>query len=112
MRTHTIMLAALLCVGAMPAGAAELSPAWSAALAALQKEQKVHKVWIRGQDTPPPTLLVMVRDDGTNRSGYAEYVCCVLGEHGVQPDVLVRMMDADAFRRDRAERELGATICR
>jgi hypothetical protein len=50
-----------------------------AALEALKKEPKILDLTL----TDAKVLYVSVKDDGTRRDGYAEYVCGVLKEHGV-----------------------------
>jgi len=48
------------------------------ALEALQSEPKVKEAII----TDANVLYVSVEDDGTNRKGYADYLCQVLAENG------------------------------
>jgi len=54
----------------------------------LMREQKIKDVLWRA----PNNLVVGLVDDGTDRSGYAGYVCAVLREHDVAAGVTVSLM--------------------
>lgn len=63
------------------------------ALEAIEAEPRViSAAW---QDDSLPSLLVGVADDGTNRDGYAEYICLILADHRVYGGV-VHVMDSYA----------------
>jgi predicted small lipoprotein YifL len=75
-----------------------------AALAAVKKEPKVKSAaWAH---KGLPSILVGVADNGSNRDGYAEYICQVLAEHQVYGGV-VHILDVYAENR----RELGKHWC-
>lgn len=75
-----------------------------AALAAVEQEPKVKSAaW---SDKGLPILLVGVADNGSNRDGYAEYICQVLAEHRVYGGV-VHILDNYSEKR----RELGKHWC-
>jgi hypothetical protein len=78
-----------------------------AALAAVNAEPKVKDAaW---NNTHDPSLLAGVFDDGSNRDGYAEYLCMVLAEHNLRGGV-VRVMDVAKAARD-DWKELGKAWC-
>jgi hypothetical protein len=83
---------------------------WSTAIIALNQESKIKELQRRDG-----TLLVAVVDDGSRRDGYAEYVCLVLGEHGVREAegqrVLVKIVDSARGFGFPNERELGVALC-
>ncbi|KMK51567.1 hypothetical protein RO21_05570 [[Actinobacillus] muris] len=55
---------------------------------------------------------VGVKDDGTKRDGYAQYVCLVLAENGFTgKDVLVRVIDIDKLRKTGEWINLGTAKC-
>lgn len=55
---------------------------------------------------------VAVIDDGTDRSGYADYVCSVLTEHGVGgPSVRVQIIDVVKLNKTGAWKKLGEARC-
>lgn len=75
-----------------------------AALTAVEKEPKVKSAaW---SDKGMPSLLVGVADDGSNRDGYAEYICQVLADHRVYGGVVHIL---DNYSKER--RELGKHWC-
>lgn len=66
--------------------------ATAAARAALEKEPKILEVVLDPETAVSWTIGV--EDDGTRRTGYAEYVCIVLMEHGaVVEATTVRIVD-------------------
>ncbi len=78
---------------------------------ALMDEKTIKYMETRGE-SDFPTLLVAVVDDGTQRYGFAEYICLVLAEHDVR-SALVKIIDYKPFsKNNREEVELGAAICR
>ncbi len=57
-------------------------------------------------------LKVGVCDNGTNRDGYAGYVCQVLYEHGFRgKKVLVHVIDIAALTRNNQWKKLGTADC-
>lgn len=97
-----LLLIAVLVVTPVPALAD-----MGSALEAVRSETQVH-----GADWRHHRLLVLMRDDGSRRDGFAEYLCMVVAEHNVQPPpgqfVSVRVWDA---ANPEAERELGMAVC-
>jgi hypothetical protein len=80
----------------------------TAAIAAVESEPKVKDAaW---NDESLPSLLVGVLDDGTNRNGYAEYICLKLMEHNIRGGV-VHIMDVGAAANNDERRELGKAWC-
>lgn len=62
--------------------------------------------------TPPTTFKVAVKDDGTPRDGFAEYVCLVLSDSGFKGQgVLVRVVDIDKLVRTGEWVNLGTAKC-
>jgi hypothetical protein len=53
------------------------NPANKSALVEIRKEPKVKEAVL----TAANVLYVSVEDDGTNRNGYAQYICEILTEH-------------------------------
>lgn len=57
-------------------------------------------------------LIVGLENDGTDRDGYAEYICQVLIEHKVSQDVLVKIIDADTWATAQEEKLIGSHSCK
>lgn len=55
-------------------------------------------------------LYVGVIDDDTRRDGFADYICSVAGDHGVQPE-LVKVIDILKLVRTGKFVELGKSRC-
>jgi hypothetical protein len=79
------------------------------AIKAVKAEPKVKSAEWNNKSESLPSLLVGVIDDGTNRNGYAEYICLVLSEHGIKGGV-VRIMDEASGQRGQWK-ELGKASC-
>lgn len=56
-------------------------------------------------------LYIGVIDDGSNRSGLADYVCSIATEKGA-PAELVKVVDIVKVKRDGKFHELGKSYCR
>lgn len=58
------------------------------------------------------SLWVSMKDDGSDRSGYAQVLCFSLRDAGRQPDdfVVIRIYDAAAMARDEL-RQIGRAEC-
>lgn len=75
------------------------------ALTAIENEQKViSAAW--NNEGLYPSLLAGVRDDGTRRDGYAEYLCTVLADFNIK-NATVRVMDNNKTEWT----ELGKATC-
>lgn len=98
-RSFTLALC-LLCLAANAAFASK-----ETATAALNAEPKVKDLMWRGS-----TLYVGVLDDGSNRFGYALYVCNVLAEHDLR-GMTVHVMDIVKIVRDNDWVKLGSADC-
>lgn len=76
-----------------------------AALSEVTMEEMVFDAsW---QDTVHPTLVARMFDDGSQRNGYAGYLCMLLSEHGINGGV-VRVVDVVSKER----RVLGRAVCK
>lgn len=81
-------------------------PRRARALAELLKETQIKDgVWASDS-----SLWVAVLDNGTNRNGYAAYVCGVVRAHGLR-EFTVRVQDAAALLRDELV-TLGSHFCK
>lgn len=70
-----------------------------AALNAVKKEKKVKEAIM----TEANVLYVSVFDDGTRRDGYAEYLCSVLKDYGVQMRIkVVKFGSTNSPKKDNA----------
>ena len=57
-----------------------------------------------------PSLFVAVKDDGSRRDGFAEYLCMTLRDHGIHGAIIHVMAPAD-YAKYRTENDLGRHIC-
>lgn len=93
------------------ANAAAETTAWrEEAINAIRQEPKVADAsWPNGNG---PSLWITMRDDGTRRDGYAESMCLILGQHGMQAGdfIVIHIYDAAAMIRDEL-REIGRYDC-
>ena len=89
------------------------SPSVVAAIAALRAEPKIIDLVYDPEMVVDWTIGV--KDDGTPRFGYAEYVCLVLREHGVvDSSTSVRIIDYAKFMMnggDSHDASLGSVDC-
>ena len=78
------------------------------AISVLKTEPKV----VDAMFTQDISLWVSMKDDGSRRDGYAEYVCLALYEAGMQNGdfVVIKILDAAALTRDKMV-ELGRFEC-
>jgi len=61
----------------------------------------------------PGTLLVGVLNDGTNRNGYANYVCEVLYDEGLKgKKVIVKVIDIGVLVNQNKRVTLGQASCK
>lgn len=75
------------------------------AIAEVKSEEKVFDAsW---EDLSLPTLEARLFDDGSQRNGYAGYLCMILSEHGINGGV-VRVIDVVSQNR----RVLGKARCK
>jgi len=74
------------------------------ALAEVKAEKRVLSAAWNSKTTP--SLLAGVKDDGTRRDGYAQYLCGVLADHGIKGGV-VRVLD----EHSQDWKELGKAWC-
>jgi len=91
--------------------AAVATTAWrEKAITAIRQEPKVADAsWPNGNG---PSLWITMRDDGTRRDGYAESMCLILGQHGMQAGdfIVIHIYDAAAMTKDEF-REIGRYDC-
>lgn len=61
----------------------------------------------------PNSFWASMRDDGSRRDGFAEYLCLILHQHGMPKGdlVVIRIWDADVMARGEM-RELGRFDCK
>lgn len=100
---------ALALLALMQPAAAAADEAWrDKAVDLIRKEKKV----VEAMFTQNISLWVSVRDDGTNRDGYADYICLVLGDAGMPKGdfVIIRILDAAALAKEEMK-ELGRSEC-
>lgn len=84
------------------------APRLESALVAVRREPKVLSArWINRAGNY--SLEVGVHDDGTNRKGYAEYLCVVLREQGIR-GLSVKIVGADSTGQKK-HRMLGWAPC-
>lgn len=78
------------------------------AVAEIKKEPKV----VDAMFTQNISLWVSVADDGSNRDGFASYLCLLLADAGMQEGdfVVIKVWDAAAMAREKMT-ELGRHEC-
>lgn len=101
-------ISALMMVGALTA-AASASEWRDAALNEIRKEASV----VEAMFPQSLSLWVSMRDDGTRRDGFANYLCLILAETGKPSGdlVIVHIWDAANMARENMV-EIGRTECR
>jgi len=96
-----------------------LAAAAGLAHAAPSAEQQAFIAYLEGPGEPKikdatwmtdSNLYVAVVSDGTDRSGFAEYLCQAAKDHGVQPD-LIKVVDIAKIVAEKKFVELGSTYC-
>ena len=99
-----ILSAILLIIFLTPAFADE----YKDALAAIQSEPKViNAAW----GATPASIFVGVHNDGSNRNGYAQYICLLIRQHGVNGSTVIHILDAIQMSNNKKV-ELGKFICK
>ena len=78
---------------------------YAPALAKIQAEPKVKETII----TDSKVLYASVQDDGTNRNGYAEYLCQVLNNEGIN-DVRVKIIKQNSSKDPKADNAYGIIL--
>lgn len=82
--------------------------------------EKVKNIFISDEEpttkdaiwSTPSVFKVGVKDNGTNRNGYAEYVCLTLGEHGFNgKGIMVKVIDIDKLVKTGKWVDLGMAQC-
>lgn len=100
-----------LFIAAIAAGAsvAHADEAWRDKAVKMIGEEKAVVEAMFPQDK---SLWVSVQDNGSNRDGYADYMCLVLHDAGMQKGdfVVIRILDAASLARDEMK-ELGRSEC-
>ncbi|HYH39932.1 MAG TPA: hypothetical protein VD860_17050 [Azospirillum sp.] len=101
---RSLIFAALLTLAAAPAYADKDS-----ALAAIKRDGNPAKdaVWMSDN-----SLYVGVYDDGTNRTGLANYYCELIRPHGVPKETLVKVVDYAKVLQKKGFHSLGQTYCK
>lgn len=91
------------------APAAHAEEAWRDKAVTMIGEEKAV---VEAMFPQPKSLWVSVRDDGSNRDGYADYMCLVLHDAGMPKGdfVVIRILDAASLARDEMK-ELGRSEC-
>jgi hypothetical protein len=56
------------------------------------------------------SLYVAVKDDGTNRTGYAQYLCIILHDHNIK-GIIIHVMTLNDMRKFNTDNDLGRFIC-
>lgn len=104
-----VLVSFILGLSAAQAGSGEPTPKQlQAALNEVLSESKVvDAAW--GEGAPGAVLYAGLKDDGTRRDGYAEYLCLVLADHGLRGG-MVYVVDYRNFSRD-ARQRLGHAQC-
>ncbi len=63
--------------------------------------------------TSPTTFSVGVKDDGSNRNGYAQYVCSVLPDFNINTSgITVKIIDVVKLHNNKKWVTLGKVRCR
>lgn len=57
-----------------------------------------------------PSLYVSVKDDGTKRDGFAQYLCLILKDHDISR-VIIHIMKPIYMKNFDIEHDLGRHIC-
>ncbi|SHI80285.1 hypothetical protein SAMN02745911_1216 [Aureimonas altamirensis DSM 21988] len=101
-----IGIAGLIALAGITSAVAQDDPR-DRALAAVNEEQSVvEALWSTYR-----TMWVSMRDDGSNRRGFAEYLCLVLNDYDLgEGSIRVRIFDAGAMARGE-QREIGEATC-
>ena len=81
---------------------------------ALKQETKIVDAW--WQNPQSSQLNIGIKNDGSSRDGYAEYVCSVLREHDVSPVVpsqflLIEIVDIDKWSVNQQKEKIGMAVC-
>lgn len=103
----TFLTAALSMLAASPLAAATAD--WRDTATALIRQEKTV---VDAMFTQPISLWVSMRDDGSRRDGFANYLCMVLYDAGMQPGdfVVIKILDAAAMAREEMS-EIGRYEC-
>lgn len=98
---------------AIPANAGEAPEQEKADKILKQEKSVLQSRWRDG--TNGWTLVVHMKDDGTNRRGFAEYVCQRLADvdadRNAKGRTLVKIVDHAAWLAKKDERTIGEIIC-
>ncbi|MDA8484387.1 hypothetical protein NNO07_15030 [Pseudomonas resinovorans] len=90
-----------------------------AAIAAPTADQELFKGYLLSGKEPKvkdatwmsdTNLYVGVVDDGSNRSGFAEYLCLAAANQGVYPE-MIKVVDIAKVVREQRFHELGRSYC-
>lgn len=57
-----------------------------------------------------PSLYVSVKDEGTKRDGFAQYLCLILKDHGIS-GVIIHVMNSVDMKNFNTDKDLGRYIC-
>ena len=108
---RSALVALAMAAHAASVNAEDLAPARQSAVDQFSDSER-EPTAIMGLWTMDSVFKVGVLDDGSDRSGYAEYVCMALYDHGLGGNnILVRVIDAPALI-DRGEFiNLGTAHC-
>lgn len=106
----TMAVAAIAVLGSS-AEAGQLKSWQQSTLELLGEEPKVvEAIWPNGMDG---SLWVSMRDDGSNRDGFADYICLLLGDAGTPEGtrVIIHIRDATSMAREEMK-EIGSSQCK
>lgn len=101
----TLATALLVVSGLAHAAPSAEQQAFTAYLIGPQEPKVKDATWMTDSN-----LYVAVVNDGSDRSGFAQYVCMAAKDHGVQPD-LVKVVDIAKVLNEKKFVELGSTYC-
>lgn len=82
---------------------------YDAAMKEIRAEKKViDATWgpIKG-----PSLFVAVKDDGSRRDGFAQYLCLVLKDHNIS-GVIIHIMTYKNFLKYNTKKDIGYSHCK
>lgn len=106
----TSLVALVPLLGCSPSKAAKLTPAHEAVLSHFKSGKEPtakDAIW-----ATPYSFKVGVIDNKSNRDGYAQYVCKVIGDHIKDTSLItVRVIDIAALKRSKEWRTIGEHQC-
>lgn len=82
---------------------------WDAAMTELRAEPRIKDLQYEADHS---VLRIGVLNDGSNRDGYAQYVCATLHAHAAGGSVLIKIIDIGRLVSEKEWVTLGEHYCR